>query len=478
MSDVAPKVLSCRRFTIEDQELFGRLSGDANPIHLDAIAARRSVVGDVVVHGVHTVLWALEQVASSSLCSGGIVSLDVRFPKPVYLEDEVRLLVQSHKETYLRLSAVVGGKIVASICLSFGFLPQGIGDVQDGVLLPATTAKDIAFADLSGHRGTVPYAVAMDSFAAVFPAAAACFGAAALRDLAACSRLVGMHCPGLRSVFSRLTLNWQQRGLAAPLTYQVINADARFSLVTISVEGAGVSGSINAFSPQPPPNQLTMRELALRINPGDFAGQRALVVGGSRGLGELTAKAIAAGGGHVAITYAVGRKEAERVVDEIRQFGGEARCLPYDATRAAAPQLAALQPDLPSHVYYYATCQIFRAKTMAFDAALLNRFLSFYVHGFHALCQALRDAGVEGLACFYPSSVAVEDRPRGMTEYAIAKAAGEVLVSDLGSLFPGYRAHQLRLPRLLTDQTAVVSPQSLPEAIDILLPVLQAMQRG
>jgi hypothetical protein len=476
MSDAAPKLLSCRRFTIKDQELFARLSGDANPIHMDAIAARRSVVGDVVVHGIHTVLWALEQVASSSLCSGGLVSLDVRFPKPVYLEDVVRLLVQSHNGTDLRLSAVAGGKIVASICLSFGFLPQSIGDIQDGVLLPATTATDIAFADLSGHRGTVPYSVTMDAFAAVFPAAAACFGAAALRDLAACSRLVGMHCPGLRSVFSRLTLNWQQGGLAAPLTYQVINADARFSLVTISVEGAGVSGSINAFSPQPP-NQLTMRALAQRVGSVDFAGQRALVVGGSRGLGELTAKAIAAGGGHVAITYAVGRDEAERVVDEIRQFGGEARCLPYDATRPADPQLAALKPDLPSHVYYYATCQIFRAKTMPFDAALLNRFISFYVHGFHALCQALRDAGVEGLACFYPSSVAVEDRPRGMTEYAMAKAAGEVLVSDLGSVFPGYRAHQLRLPRLLTDQTAVVSPQSLPEAIDILLPVLQAMQR-
>ena len=44
--------------------------------------------------------------------------------------------------------------------------------------------------------------------------------------------------------------------------------------------------------------------------PGEFANVRALVIGGSRGLGEITAKIIAAGGGDVWITYRRGKEDA------------------------------------------------------------------------------------------------------------------------------------------------------------------------
>ncbi len=476
MSQVALPMLASRRFDIDDQKLFARLSGDANPIHMDVVASRRSVVGDVVVHGVHTVLWALEELAQSSRCLNGLSALDVRFFKPIYLDEEVRLLLQSDSGEEVRLSAKVQEKTVASIRLSSQVLPRVPDDIKDGGLVPASTAQEISFDDLASQHGAVPYAVTADQFVEVFPAAATRFGAALLRDLAACSRLVGMQCPGLRSVFSQLTLEWREHGAASPLTYCVTDADSRFSLVTIAVESVAFSGSIQAFAPQPPPRQMTMSDLAPRIGSSDFVGQTALIIGGSRGLGELTAKAIAAGGGRALITYAVGREEAERVAEEIRQSGGEARCFPFDATQPAAAQLSALGAEHPSHVYYYATCQIFRAKTLTFDAALFVRFMSFYVQGFHDLCQALWETGSRGIACFYPSSVAVEERPKGMTEYAMAKAAGEILAADLSGLFPGYRSYQLRLPRLLTDQTSVVSPQSLPEAIDILLPVLKAMQ--
>ena len=33
-------------------------SGDFNPLHVDPVAARRALYGEVVVHGVHSLLWA------------------------------------------------------------------------------------------------------------------------------------------------------------------------------------------------------------------------------------------------------------------------------------------------------------------------------------------------------------------------------------------------------------------------------------
>ena len=59
-----------------------------------------------------------------------------------------------------------------------------------------------------------------------------------------------------------------------------------------------------------------------------------------------------------------------------------------------------------------------------------------------------------GISVLYPSSVAVVDRPGDMTEYAMAKSAGEILCADLERSDKRFRILVERLPRMLTDQTA------------------------
>ena len=48
--------LSSRKFTLEDQIEFVEISGDWNPVHVNPIAARRTIYGGVVVHGIHSLL--------------------------------------------------------------------------------------------------------------------------------------------------------------------------------------------------------------------------------------------------------------------------------------------------------------------------------------------------------------------------------------------------------------------------------------
>ena len=90
-----PVALGERRFCWDDQVTFGRLSGDINPIHMDRLASRRSVVGAMVVHGIHTLLWSLDVLAKSEFRPTAIRLIDVRFPKAIYLADEVKLSLQS-----------------------------------------------------------------------------------------------------------------------------------------------------------------------------------------------------------------------------------------------------------------------------------------------------------------------------------------------------------------------------------------------
>ncbi len=141
----------------------------------------------------------------------------------------------------------------------------------------------------------------------------------------------------------------------------------------------------------------------------------------------------------------------------------------------AAPQLANL-PCRITHLYYFATPQIGRRKTGLFDAQRHAEFQACYVQSFYDLFTTLHAAAPEGLKGFYPSSVFVEERPAGMTEYAMAKAAGEILCADINATLAKARITISRLPRLPTDQTASVTPVTTDEPVQALLPLIRAVQ--
>jgi nucleoside-diphosphate-sugar epimerase len=63
-----------------------------------------------------------------------------------------------------------------------------------------------------------------------------------------------------------------------------------------------------------------------------------------------------------------------------------------------------------------------------------------------------------------------------MTEYAMAKAAGELLCADINRWMRGVRVITTRLPRLLTDQTATSMPTTFGNAVDVMLLIIREMQ--
>ena len=122
----------------------------------------------------------------------------------------------------------------------------------------------------------------------------------------------------------------------------MVSTEPRFRLVRMAIEGGGLVGSIKSYARTPPAPQASLQRIRGAVEPGEFAGSTALVIGGSRGLGEVTAKLLAAGGAKVVISYRVGSAEAEAVAQDIRAAGGQCETLAYDAGRPAEPQLAGL----------------------------------------------------------------------------------------------------------------------------------------
>lgn len=78
-----------------DVYLFAGITGDFNPVHVDAISARDSIFGERVVHGIF-VAGLLSAVIGTKLPGDGTIYLeqDVRFLLPVKIGDTVTAVVE------------------------------------------------------------------------------------------------------------------------------------------------------------------------------------------------------------------------------------------------------------------------------------------------------------------------------------------------------------------------------------------------
>jgi len=468
-----PLQLGERRFEMAQQRFFAELSGDHNPMHLDPVAARRTQAGAPVAHGMHTALWAIDAFYAARACPAPN-RLTARFDRFIYLDEAVvaELRLESAERVEMDLS-VEGGR-VATIRLEFGEGKPSAPHPCESVDSPATCPADLSMEDLAAAAGCFAYARPAAAAAAAFPHASETIGAGRINGLIALSTLVGMHCPGLHSIFSRFEVDLHD-GPAdehAELAFRVRRTQPLLRMATIDVVGAGISGAVNAFLRHPPVRQPKIAQLVGAIEPGAFAGARVLVVGGSRGLGELIVKLSALGGADVVATYASGCADAEAVVEEVRDYGARCEAFSLDAGAAIASQLTGAGAF--THVYYLASPPIFRKRSSSFSPDVLAEFLQIYATAFFELCTILARQG-DPVRIFYPSSVAVEDPPKGAIEYAMAKAAAELLCVEVVRRFPALDIVLERLPRLLTDQTATVLPVESPNAVEILLPIIGRM---
>jgi hypothetical protein len=470
--------LAQRRFYLSDQERFADASGDRNPMHVDALKARRTQAGAPAVHGIHLLLWALDSLATAQPDLPPLRCIRVQFNKFVYLDESVEVVLSQQGPSRARLNISVDDVPRSKVTLDFGDPVEDCPRLSTASLdLGAlqTEPLNLNFESVAGRSGHFRFPMTPEVAAKLFPYAAQWLGAKRIAALAASTYLVGMVCPGLHSIYSELlvcTCAESEKG--AELAFQVTETDSSFQAVEQEIAGGGFTGTVRSFVRTPPVEQASMQSLANLVGPEEFSGCVALIVGGSRGLGELTAKVIATGGGRVIITWNTGKSDAERVAQEIRSAGGKCETLAYDSRKPSMDQLALLTKT-PTHAYYFATPSIFRAGAEIFVQRRLKEFLDIYVDGFWELSKSLR-VHQPRVSLFYPSSVSVSERPRGMTEYTMAKAAGEVLCADMNESLQPTHVTVRRLPRLPTDQTSTVTVVAAADPLETMLPIIREVQ--
>ncbi len=462
------RIIAERTFSLEDQLNFAALSGDANPMHVDAVAARRTVFGAPVVHGLHLLCWALDSwLSERGQAAVALTKITGSFDRGVLPGETVHvsaggdgnqftLIVRRDQTTMSTIKGAVGPSVPYS-----EYLPP----------LRLVSCREIDYAGASQAQGALPLAYSATDATRMFPHLHAALPPFQVAALLTSTRLVGMECPGLHSLYRGLDLRFDGQAQGGPeMRYSVSEADERFSQLRIAVEGPGFQGSLRALVRPAPYAQAKYQDLANIVPPGEFAEQRAVIVGGSRGLGEIAAKLLAAGGADVTITYHRGKADAETVAAEIIRSGGRCAVAPLDATRPVPMDGI----ETPTHIYYFATPHITSDKTVVFSADRFAEYVRYYVTGFaDTVTQLGREA--KALQVLYPSTVFLSEAAH-MPEYCAAKAAGEEVCRQLAGRHPDWRIHFPRLPRMMTDQNNGFAQVEAAPPQEIILQQLRNMK--
>ena len=105
--------------TAEDIDLFAKVSGDYNPIHVDEEYAKKTAFGQRVAHGALTASY-ISGILGNDLPGPGAIftHLEMRFRRPVFIGDtvtaraEVSEMIERGNRVTLKITCSVNGKVV------------------------------------------------------------------------------------------------------------------------------------------------------------------------------------------------------------------------------------------------------------------------------------------------------------------------------------------------------------------------------
>jgi NADP-dependent 3-hydroxy acid dehydrogenase YdfG len=468
-----------RAFTSDDQLAFAALSGDYNPLHVEPVIARRLLFGQQIVHGLHALLWSADECLRTRTQGLELQTVKANFQAGIGLRQTVNCIHVAQNEHQVEIRLEIDKTPAMWIQIALSPSRQHRPDTLQKAFHAPGKCRERSLEEATGASGSVPLYLDKELAATLFPNLMRLVPPMQLAALLATTRLVGMECPGLHSIYSGLNLSFFSDRTGLPeLNYHVADGNQRLGLLVMDVEAPGMRGQIKTFYRPTPQGQAAFTDVCREVESNEFSEQRALIIGGSRGLGEVAAKLLAAGGAEVIITYYRGEQDAKRVVEEIAAHGAKADCLPLNVLEPSPALLSMVaNPSRPLYLYYFATPFIFGSAKGRFSTQRFTTFSEYYVTGFLRTVQTLAASAAGLQKIFYPSSTAIDELPLDMGEYAAAKMAGEILCEFLRKTSPGIAIHKPRLPRVATDQTVSLLPVSNQDPLLVLLAHLRYLKK-
>ena len=263
-------VLDSRVFTLTDQNAFAELSGDFNPMHVDPERARRTLFGFPVVHGVHGVLWALDCLLRGRSAPVAIAGIRAKFHNPIPLDTLTTVSLLEEDQDGCSLSIGVNGEQATLMHASF------TRDIPAGAVANACqpyrrTCAELDSTQAGAAAGILSLAVDEELLHKILPVLSQCLPAIQIAELLATTRLVGMECPGLHSLY--LSLNLISRETPEPgagLAFLVKRSIPKLGSVELEVTGPTMQGVLATIVRPRPQPQPSMDDVQVAISAGSL----------------------------------------------------------------------------------------------------------------------------------------------------------------------------------------------------------------
>lgn len=465
MNTTLGELLASRKFSMLDQELFARFSGDYNPVHVKPLEARRTIAGQCIVHGINSLLWAMDALVHNKKIIA--VAFEAKFMNSIFLEENVDCFWNAESK---KLSLVSGTSLLCSIRVTEGAVLK-IDEFNIPIEKPSQSPALISFSEASQlQKQPLIFHGDINMAKQLYPAFCEMYGIERACEIAMVSEIVGMQVPGLHSLFLAFSVDFRQGN--GEHFFGIAKHDSRFETLSLSINSATLIGTAKVVFRPTTKAPLTMERLSSFVKKDEFKNIKALIVGGSRGLGEVVAKLIACGGGHPVITYHSGAADARNVCQTIHAYGASCDHIQFTVGADIKNILGFTGPGI-NQLYYFATPKIFGKRSSDYDYQLLSMFTAAYVEGFEKICRQLQQQ-VPFLSIMYPSSVAIDSPLPGLAEYIDAKLKGEEYCKVLSRQENTFVIWP-RLPRIETDQTLSLIKVPAADPVAILLPIIRNM---
>ncbi|MCW5797578.1 MAG: SDR family NAD(P)-dependent oxidoreductase [Nitrospira sp.] len=457
------------RFTKQDLARFSAASRDRNPLHISEDYARTTPYAEPVVFGLLGLLAGLGQLSKRN--DRHLRHISVEFRNPLCLDVPYRFDIIESPTDNTRVKLYDMTRLMMTATLAFMPGQDGTQSSSFPEVWCAADPEDRQKNTLiPGTRVTGIYAPQTEEFSRVVERWGLVGKGATPHQIAAmmwASYVVGMHLPGKRAVFWRLTLEFHDVDPPRedPFSYDaaVEDLDERYDLLrSVGTLSAGslpyATAHMWAFVRQDSPRPSLRRISDLLPESEQLKGKRALVIGGSRGLGAAIAQALASQGCTVLLTYQHSTAEAEHIRASL---GERSARLELAQGNAADIDWCLSLRDTILRRYGGLDLLVCNAsppiRPLAFEPEKLSQFQDFVTRSL-ALVSAPMSTFLGMLAAqagwnIVLSSSFVRDLPPVFAHYVTAKCALEGLVNWAAVQYPTVRHRIIRPPKILTDQT-------------------------
>ncbi len=459
------------RLSSELVERFAALTGDWNRLHVDETFARRSSYRRPVVHGMLPVSFL---PLLPALHLDGLrcvpVGLSSRFAAPVFADTPLKLTVASPRvegdgvrlafdyaiETAndARSTVVTSGTFTVTyeprVAGKSGNAPdqgaaylvpkmKGSHHLWEDISLGATDSLDFVVAPAAVSEFVALLASGSDTSPELVSDVADSFDVPTLLSMLLYSTSLGVILPGGSATFLEFSAQ-VERPVQLNVPYRMDGRITHRSSATriikkellVTPRSGGdvlVRGKTSTLVASPSRKMPSVDELKDIGTDFGLQDKVVLITGASRGIGETTAKLFALHGARVVVNYRHGASDAQRVVDEIVESGGQATAVAADVSDAE--QVRSMVEQVRER---YGTIDIlvnnaardFRPTPfLKLSWEEMQRDVDVIVKGAFLCCQEAIPLMLErgGGKIINVSTVATDNPPPDQTKYVVAKSA-------------------------------------------------------